>query len=119
VSALVKLVANLPIDGQDQAGRRRRLVAELCKLVGAQTSGGGGSGGSGNGHANGNHLIAGLTGLSPRMRQTLGFLLQGDSERQIALKLKISQHTVHVYVRQLYTRFDVNSRGELLARFIR
>ena len=109
VSALVKVVANLPIDGQDQADRRRRLVAELCKLIGAQTSGVNGNGG----------LLANLTGLSPRMRQTLGFLIQGDSERQIALKLKISQHTVHVYVRQLYKRFDVNSRGELLARFIR
>jgi DNA-binding CsgD family transcriptional regulator len=115
VSALVKVVANLPIDGQDQADRLRRLVAELCKLIGTQTS-------SGNGNGNGNGgggALAHLTGLSPRMRQTLGFLVQGDSERQIALKLKISQHTVHVYVRQLYKRFDVNSRGELLARFIR
>jgi DNA-binding CsgD family transcriptional regulator len=115
VSALVKVVANLPIVGQDQADRRRRLVAELCRLIGAQTS-------SGNGNTNdngGGGALAHLTGLSPRMRQTLGFLVQGDSERQIALKLKISQHTVHVYVRQLYKRFDVNSRGELLARFIR
>jgi DNA-binding CsgD family transcriptional regulator len=115
VSALVKVVAKLPIDGQDQADRRRRLVAELCKLIGAQTS-------NGNGKTNdngGGGALAHLTGLSPRMRQTLGFLIQGDSERQIALKLKISQHTVHVYVRQLYKRFDVNSRGELLARFIR
>jgi len=113
VSAVVKVVANLPIDGQDQADRRRRLVAELCKLIGAQTSDGSGDG-TGHGGA-----LANVTGLSPRMRQTLGFLVQGDSERQIALKLKISQHTVHVYVRQLYKRFDVNSRGELLARFIR
>ena len=40
-------------------------------------------------------------------------------ERQVALKLKISQHTVHVYVKQLYKRFGVSSRGELLARFVR
>jgi DNA-binding CsgD family transcriptional regulator len=57
--------------------------------------------------------------LAPRLRQTLELLVAGDSERQVALKLKISQHTVHVYVKQLYKRFGVNSRGELLARFIR
>src|SRR4051812_41865564 len=116
VSALVKVVANLPIDGRDQADRRRRLVAELCKLVGDQTSDGRPGG---NGAAPSHSVIANLTGLSPRMRQTLGFLIKGDSERQISLKLGISQHTVHVYVRQLYKRFDVSSRGELLARFIR
>ena len=52
------------------------------------------------------------------MRQTLGHLLTGDSEKQIAAKLEISQHTVHVYVKQLYKRFNANSRGELLAKFI-
>jgi DNA-binding NarL/FixJ family response regulator len=53
------------------------------------------------------------------MRQTLEALMAGDSEKQIALKLHVSQHTVHVYVKQLYKRFGTNSRGELLARFVR
>jgi DNA-binding CsgD family transcriptional regulator len=58
-------------------------------------------------------------GLTPRMRQTLSHLLSGDSEKQIAGKLRISRHTVHVYVKQIYRRYNVNSRGELFARWVR
>lgn len=56
--------------------------------------------------------------LSPRERQTLELLLTGHAEKQIANQLSISRHTVHVYVKSLYKRFDVNSRGELLARWV-
>jgi hypothetical protein len=52
------------------------------------------------------------------MSQTLQYLLAGDSEKQIANRLRLSQHTVHVYVKALYRRHSVSSRGELLARFI-
>lgn len=53
------------------------------------------------------------------MKQTLQRLLAGDSEKQIAAHLGLSPHTIHVYVKALYKRFDVASRGELLARFVR
>jgi len=56
------------------------------------------------------------TTLPPRLKQTLDELLAGASEKQIALKLELSQHTVHNYVKALHRRFDVNSRGELLAK---
>jgi len=56
--------------------------------------------------------------LAPRLRQTLEALLTGDSEKQIARRLAISPHTVHVYVKTLYRRFGVSSRAELLARWI-
>lgn len=56
--------------------------------------------------------------LSPRERETLERLLKGCSEKQIALALSISKHTVHIYVKQLYRRFGVNSRSELLALWI-
>jgi DNA-binding CsgD family transcriptional regulator len=56
--------------------------------------------------------------LSPRLRQTLQRLLLGDSEKEIAAHLGVSRHTVHVYVKSLYRRFGVSSRGELLARFV-
>lgn len=58
-------------------------------------------------------------GLPPRLRQTLAGLLAGDSEKQVARRLAISPHTVHVYVKSLYRRFGVSSRGELLARWVR
>jgi len=61
----------------------------------------------------------GLFRLAPRLRQTLEALLQGDSEKQAALRLGLSVHTVHEYVTALYRRFDVSSRPELLARFLR
>ena len=58
-------------------------------------------------------------GLAPRLEQTLSHLLRGDSEKQIAAKLNLSRHTVHVYVKSLYRHYNVSSRGELLARWVR
>jgi DNA-binding CsgD family transcriptional regulator len=58
------------------------------------------------------------TALSPRLRQTLDFLLAGDTERQVAGRMGISIHTVHDYVKALYLHFGVSSRGELMARWI-
>jgi len=52
--------------------------------------------------------------LSPRERQTLERLLAGDSEKQIASKLKLSHNTVHHYVKSIHRHFDVSSRAELL-----
>lgn len=56
--------------------------------------------------------------LPPRLDQTLRGLLRGQSEKQIALDLKVSGHTVHEYVKDLHRRLGVTSRGELLARFL-
>jgi DNA-binding CsgD family transcriptional regulator len=53
--------------------------------------------------------------LPRRMRETLEFLLIGDSEKQVASKLDIAQNTVHRYVGMLHQHFGVHSRGELLA----
>ncbi len=53
--------------------------------------------------------------LAPRLQQTLHLLAGGDSEKQVAYKLGISPHTVHNYVKALHQRFEVSSRGELLA----
>jgi DNA-binding CsgD family transcriptional regulator len=57
--------------------------------------------------------------LSPRMRETMNHLLKGDSEKQIASRLRLSRHTVHCYIRQIYRRYNVNSRGELFADWVR
>jgi DNA-binding CsgD family transcriptional regulator len=56
------------------------------------------------------------TALPPRLSQTLNELLAGSSEKQIALTLDLSRHTIHNYVKALHQRFGVSSRGELLAR---
>jgi DNA-binding CsgD family transcriptional regulator len=54
--------------------------------------------------------------LPPRLQQTLDELLAGSSEKQIATKLELSRHTIHNYVKALHQRFEVSSRGELLAK---
>ena len=61
----------------------------------------------------------GLLTLTPRLRQTLNCLLDGDTEKQAALRLGFSRATVHEYVKTLYQRFGVASRAELLAHFLR
>lgn len=54
--------------------------------------------------------------LPPRLGQTLAELVNGLSEKEIAAKLDLSPHTIHNYVKALHQRFEVSSRGELLAK---
>jgi DNA-binding CsgD family transcriptional regulator len=57
--------------------------------------------------------------LAPRLKQVLALLCQGLSEKQVAVELEVSPHTVHDYVKQLYRAHRVGTRGELLARVAR
>ena len=57
--------------------------------------------------------------LSPRLRQTLACLLEGDSEKQVAGRLGLSLPTTHQYVTALYKRFGVRSRAQLMAHALR
>jgi DNA-binding NarL/FixJ family response regulator len=100
---------SLPPDNSPQ--QKRALVADFCRLVGARI----------HPTSEPNHRAVEVTlpKLSPRVRQTLAGLLAGDSEKQIARRLELSPHTVHVYVKALYRGFAVSSRGELLAKFVR
>lgn len=103
---------------------KRRMLAEFCKLVGTLEGRASEVKPSADGHTKpllevvAEHIDE-INDLSPRLRQTLVGLLQGDSEKQVAFKLRLSPHTVHVYVKSLYRRFNVASRGELLARWVR
>ena len=55
--------------------------------------------------------------LSPRLKQTLELLLAGDGVKQIAQTLELSPHTIGDYVKALYQKYDVRTRGELLSRY--
>jgi DNA-binding CsgD family transcriptional regulator len=57
--------------------------------------------------------------LSRRLRQTLAYLLEGDSEKQVADRLGLSQATTHEYVTALYRHFGVQSRAQLMAHAIK
>jgi DNA-binding CsgD family transcriptional regulator len=122
VSAMLRMMG--PLNGgklSDPIVRRRRLLADLCRLVGVSV---------GTVAAvpapppspveRGDAELAELNGeLSPRLEQTLGCLLAGASEKQVASHLKLSRHTVHVYVKALYRRYGVSSRAELLAKHLK
>jgi DNA-binding CsgD family transcriptional regulator len=88
--------------GLDEVAKRR-LIAEVCKVVGTRVGA----------------VMPDACNdpkLSRRQRQTLQLLLKGDIEKEVAAKLGVSRHTVHVYVKALYKHFGVSSRGELLAK---
>ncbi len=57
--------------------------------------------------------------LPPYLGRVLRRLMAGDSEKQVAIHLRLSRHTVHDYVKELYQRFGVSSRAELLIRVLR
>jgi len=57
--------------------------------------------------------------LSPRLRQTLACLVEGDSEKQMAARLSLSHDTTHQYVTALYRHFRVASRAQLMAHVIK
>lgn len=59
------------------------------------------------------------TELPPRVRQVLSCALEGDSDKQIALRLQISANTVQQYMKQIYRHFGVAGRNELLSRWVR
>ncbi len=56
--------------------------------------------------------------LSDAQKRVLDLLLDGNSEKEVAVKLEISRHTVHNHVKEIYKRMTVNSRPELLALFV-
>lgn len=57
--------------------------------------------------------------LPPRQREVLRCLLEGDGDKQAAVRLGISRFTVNVHTKAIYRHFGVQSRAELLARWLR
>jgi hypothetical protein len=56
--------------------------------------------------------------LPHRLRLTLRSLLQGKSAKETAKELGLSLSTVETYVKDLYARLQVESRPELMTRFL-
>jgi DNA-binding CsgD family transcriptional regulator len=56
--------------------------------------------------ARNNHL------LSPRESSALELLVQGNTQKQIAISLGISHHTVADYLKAIYCKLGVNSRTQ-------
>lgn len=54
-------------------------------------------------------------GLTPRERQLRKLIQEGKSDKEIAVLLDLSPGTVSQYLRPLYRKLGVHSRGELAA----
>src|SRR3954463_439061 len=57
--------------------------------------------------------------LSPREREVLNGLAEGQAYKQIADKLNVSIHTVRNYIRRIYEKLHVQSRTEAVAKYLR
>jgi DNA-binding CsgD family transcriptional regulator len=70
-------------------------------------------------HRQGSDVPAGdrVNELSPRQKQVLFRLMAGDGMKQIARVLSLSQYTVNDHLKDIYRRFGVSGRAELLAMF--
>jgi pSer/pThr/pTyr-binding forkhead associated (FHA) protein len=56
--------------------------------------------------------------LSDAQQRVFKRLLLGKSEKEVAFELKVSRHTVHRHICNIYRLLEVNSRSELLALFV-
>ena len=56
--------------------------------------------------------------LTPREREVVKLLLQGKSNKLIALSLGISRRTVEFHLKNVYAKFQVSSRVELILKLV-
>jgi len=54
--------------------------------------------------------------LSNREREALQLLLEGKSNKLIALDMKVSERTIEFHLKNIYSKFQVNSRMELVLK---
>jgi len=62
---------------------------------------------------------SGTDGLTPRELEVLGLLAEGLTNRQIAERLVVSEHTVHRHVTNILSKLDLPSRTAAAAHAIR
>ena len=60
-----------------------------------------------------------LEPLTVREQEILEVLLDGKSNRQIAEELFISENTVKTHIRNIYAKYDVSSRAELISTVLK
>jgi LuxR family transcriptional regulator, maltose regulon positive regulatory protein len=64
----------------------------------------------------GRSTAAGRAGLTRREAEVLALVAEGLSNREIAERLVVSEHTVHRHVANIYARLGVSSRAAAVAR---
>ena len=96
------------VGGRDFTPRERTLVREAHDLV-APLAGG----------PLASFAEPAPTALPVRARLVLKCLLEGDSDKQAAARLGISRFTVNHYGKQIHRHFGVQTRAELLGRWVK
>jgi DNA-binding NarL/FixJ family response regulator len=61
-------------------------------------------------------IIIEAYGLSPRERDVVRAIARGSSTPDIAAELFLSAHTVRDYIKSVFEKVGVSSRGELVAK---
>jgi DNA-binding NarL/FixJ family response regulator len=61
-------------------------------------------------------IIVAAYALTPREQQVTRAVARGLSSQEIAAELFLSSHTVRDYLKTIFTKVDVTSRGELVAK---
>ena len=82
----------------------RELHAELARWVGGPLA---------------RYSDASPRALSPRARQVLACLLEGEGDKQIAARLNLSRFTVNHYAKLIFRHFGTKGRAELQGRWVR
>ena len=60
------------------------------------------------------YVLVNRLGLSPREAEIVRLVFDDLSKPEIARQLNLSSHTIQTYLRRLYQKLDVRSRGELI-----
>ena len=60
-------------------------------------------------------LLLAAHGLTPAQRRVAGLVLRGQTTRQIAAQLRISEHTVQDHLKVVFDKLGVRSRRDLVA----
>jgi len=63
-------------------------------------------------------VLAAAYGFTAREREMVGLLLRGEPNRLIARALGIGEYTVKDYLKAVFAKAGVASRGELAARLL-
>jgi DNA-binding NarL/FixJ family response regulator len=65
------------------------------------------------------HKIKTLDPLTVREKEVLQLILSGKSNREIAGTLYISENTVKTHIRNIFSKYDVSSRVELVSTLLK
>jgi DNA-binding NarL/FixJ family response regulator len=64
-------------------------------------------------------IVSEIDALTPREREVLEMLAEGLSNKEIAWRMKISEHTVKFHVASIFAKLDVSTRTEAVMQGIR